>query len=172
MRGQKGFTQLELVVVLCIVGVTAALASPQFGIWYEDAECRKTARVLVSALREARSRAITFNRQHRLEIDLENKLFRLKRGNRPLNSTSTSWEKPANLVFDWQSLPAGVVANESCSNNSGIVMVTFNAFGSSDSQYLCVMDGKGWRRFQLGVPNATPGKIVLRRWNSAKKKWE
>ena len=59
---RAGFTLLELMVVLAIIGLLAVIAGPRFAGALPGAELDSGARQLVSGLREARSRAVSRNR--------------------------------------------------------------------------------------------------------------
>lgn len=100
---RNGFTLVELMIVVTIAAVLSAMAIPSFTQWRRNIEFRKTTRDLVSILREAKSRAIKTNLEHRVEYAVANKQYRLTRGNRSNNSTS--WNT---VVYDWTRLPPGV----------------------------------------------------------------
>ena len=100
---QNGFTVIELMTVLVIVAVLFAMAVPSFAQWRQNLEFRKTTRDLVSLLREARSRSIRTNLEHRVEYAANNRQYRMTRGNR--SSNSNSWNT---VVYDWINLPVGV----------------------------------------------------------------
>jgi prepilin-type N-terminal cleavage/methylation domain-containing protein len=65
-----GFTLVELMVVLVLVGLLTAVIIPEMRGTYEDALLRSTGRKLSSALGLAYSQAVTVNLEHRLRIDL------------------------------------------------------------------------------------------------------
>ena len=69
--GVKGVTLIELMVVIVIVSVLAAMILPQFGGTLEEARLSATARELVTTLKIAYSQAVTVNRKHRVRIDME-----------------------------------------------------------------------------------------------------
>ncbi len=55
----RGFTILELLIVLAIMAVAYAMAAPKIGAGLQTLEARAAARALVSTLREARVQAIS-----------------------------------------------------------------------------------------------------------------
>lgn len=61
MRRQKGFTLLELIAAVAIVGILALIAVPSFATYRRHASLRAEADQLRSIFRAARSRAIARN---------------------------------------------------------------------------------------------------------------
>src|SRR5262245_22080058 len=68
-KESAGFTLLELVVVLAIIGVLTAMIIPEMRGSYEDAVLRSTARKLISTFDLAYSRSISLNQLHRVHLD-------------------------------------------------------------------------------------------------------
>lgn len=67
--GALGFTLMELMVVVVMIGIMTALIIPEMKGTYEDALLRSTGRKLVSVIRLANSRAITRSQIQRVRID-------------------------------------------------------------------------------------------------------
>lgn len=172
MFKQAGFTLLELVVVVAMLGLLTAIAMPSYAFWREQAVYRKVARELASALRETRSRAIQSNLEHRLEVDLKQKRFRLTHGDRPANSSSAAWNE--SIVFDWIVIPEQAVlrGNQACNKEDAVLNFHFNPNGTANSLYLCILDPSGERRYQLGVPYTITGRTVVRKWRTSTAMWE
>jgi type II secretion system protein H len=68
---RSGFTLIEMMVVVILIGIMAAAIIPAMKGTYEDALLRSTGREVVNACGLASSRAISFNQPHRLRIDLK-----------------------------------------------------------------------------------------------------
>ena len=75
-----GFTLMELLVVLAVLGLVLVLAVPSFSRALPALELRSDARNVASALREARALAIGRNHETTLTIDVERRSLRLGDG--------------------------------------------------------------------------------------------
>jgi prepilin-type N-terminal cleavage/methylation domain-containing protein len=75
----KGFTLIELIVVIALLGIMLALAAPSFVDWRNNLNYRQTARQITSMLREAKSRTITENVSHSVVVEPSNQSYQLLR---------------------------------------------------------------------------------------------
>jgi len=73
---EKGFTLLELLVVLVIAGLVLAFVVPVGGRHGERAELARSVDQMASALRMTRSRAIRNDRPEALVVDVKQALYR------------------------------------------------------------------------------------------------
>jgi type II secretion system protein H len=68
-RTRGGFSLVELMVVIVLIGIMAALIVPEMNGSYEDALLRATSRRLVDVFHLAYSRAVSLNQPHRVRFD-------------------------------------------------------------------------------------------------------
>lgn len=74
-RAQSGFSLIELVAVLVLVGIALSLVSLAFTKSLDNAKVQAASRDLVAALRYTRGQAIVKGQQAALDIDLENNTY-------------------------------------------------------------------------------------------------
>ena len=77
MRVHRGFTLVELLVVLVLAALLVGLVGPQLASGVPGSELRAGARDLASALRQARADAISSGEEQRLVLNVEDNRFEL-----------------------------------------------------------------------------------------------
>jgi general secretion pathway protein H len=78
-RHAAGVSLLELMIVLMIMAIVAALVVPMLGGGVSNTELRSAARQLASGLRLARSEAVSQRRETFLLLDVAGRRFRVDR---------------------------------------------------------------------------------------------
>lgn len=81
-HGVSGFTMLELLVVIVLIGVLAAISPPIFSNGVSAAEHRALARSVAQTLRFARSEAVANRTDVGVEFNLQDRTFQLPGGKR------------------------------------------------------------------------------------------
>ncbi len=60
-HGQKGFTLVELMIAVAIVGILLTQAVPSFSAWIQNAQIRNSAEAILNGLQLARAQAVQRN---------------------------------------------------------------------------------------------------------------
>jgi general secretion pathway protein H len=74
----RGVTLLELLIVLSIMAIVAAMVMPMFGSGVSSSEMKSAARQIAAGLRVARSDALVTRQEKRLTFDLEQRTFQVE----------------------------------------------------------------------------------------------
>lgn len=90
----RGFTLVELLVVLALMGLALTVASPLIANALPGTEMRASARDVATGLRYARSLAITTNTDVTFDVDVEARRFAVSQGRR-----NGSFPKDAEIVL-------------------------------------------------------------------------
>ena len=76
-RGRRGYTLVELLVVLVLMSGLLALVPPLFGGGVSTTELRSVAREMLAAMRHARSTAVSTREPVAFTLDLEHHSYRV-----------------------------------------------------------------------------------------------
>lgn len=168
LHNRRGFTLLELMVAMALGAILMAISYPSFRDWRQSAAYKEVSRKIASTMLDARSRAVTSNREHRVTLALDNSggnsanTYVMEIGNRSRNSTD--WDPVANGSG---TLTPGVEVRgvDDCSQLTGTVVVIFTpkggAPGAGPATGLCVIDNAGGLRFSVGVADANTGRVAI-----------
>lgn len=164
---------MELIVVVAIIGILVAITLPNVFAWVQNSRYREAARNLASTLRDARSRAISTNLEHEVQVDTNGARYRMIRGDRasntpnPLVHSNDDGNANWTIVMDWVELdPVGIKLKsaEDC-NSDADVNYELNPNGTAVSGYICIMDKSAApvRKHQVGIASSTTGRVVITR---------
>lgn len=124
-RHSAGFTMVELMIVVVLIGIVTAMAAPGLQKAYERMEYRKAVRNIASTLRLARSTAITTKQQVGLSIDPTQRTLKLFVDR--VNPTNYLLETGDSVIRTDTLAKEIVWIGTDCTNN----VLTFEANGSS-----------------------------------------
>lgn len=157
-RFSKGFTLVELMLVISIMGILMSFAIPSFNEWRQRQQYKEVTRDIASMLRLAKTGAIAKNREYRVELDVAGARFGLRPGNRAVN---TSWsDLDSNpMPARWKLLPAGVNLAAS------IAAIEFNPNGTANlggllSTIVSIQDESAATKYEVEV--ASSGRVRIR----------
>jgi len=144
----RGISVTELLVVLAVVAVLSAVAIPQGMAWKRNQVYRQATREIMLALREARSKALCANREHRVELKPVEGMYRITRGNR--SNDSTTWNE---VVRGWTPLPREIRISASVSS------IQMNTNGTATASHVFIEDSFAKIKYKVIV--ASSGRIRL-----------
>ncbi len=147
MRRRAGFTLLELIVVMALMGIVFFFAIPRFEGTFLFDDSQKSARWLIGKLQSLKEEALRTRRRHVLVLDLDTQ--------RTWHTTEAMTAEETELASRRaQPIPGGanVVAVEFPPENriaAGRAQIIFYGDGHSDKALIQMQTGNAYKTFLL-----------------------
>ena len=159
-RSQKvgAFTLIELVIVIVIIGIAAAMIVPEMKGGYQDALLRSTSRELINVFSIASSRAVSLNQLHRVRIETGSGRYVIEKRTRetlqgdeyqPLNDVSeaqgTLDKRIAIQLHNLDESQSASASSQNSQSHPNLDAISFYSDGTADAAELLLRDRQGYR---------------------------
>ena len=129
--GQRGFTLMELMAAIAIIGIISIVATPLFMTFLRAMETRGASQELAALLHQARELAIARNTNYTVEVDVDGNRLRF------VDASDTPWIGPGTDGQGFRRLQN--LSRLTCANANP----TFNPLGSAGGGTITVQNASG-----------------------------
>ncbi|WAC06330.1 MAG: GspH/FimT family pseudopilin [Thermodesulfobacteriota bacterium] len=147
-RFPKGFTLVEILIVVAIVGFLTAMAATNISVWVEAFRFKNTVREIGITMQLARMKAIAKGVEYRVVFDLDAETFSLERGNQADGSNTWMREGVVTDVSSWADI---AFVN---SYATGMHNKQFNPNGTSSTGSIRLTNTRG-KKYKITLTTAT-----------------
>jgi len=154
----RAFTLIELVIVIVIIGIAAAVIVPEMKGGFQDALLRSTSRELVNVFNIASSRAVSLNQLHRVRIEASTGRYVIERRTREtlqgdeynalddVSEAEGTLDKRISIrVHTLDDSQPAAPGSEQSQTRADIDSISFYSDGTADAAELLLRDRDGYR---------------------------
>jgi prepilin-type N-terminal cleavage/methylation domain-containing protein len=169
MHNSKGFTIIELMIVIAIMGIMAAMGIPNFLGWLANYNLKAAANELYSNMQFARINAVKQNKEWAVVFDTANDIYYVcsdngdgdwaTLGNNTKEKTVTLSDHASDIVYGMGNATANVTATGGAFPGGAV----FGSRGtlSVAEGYIYLTNGQG-KAYAIG--SGLGGAVVFRQW--------
>jgi len=141
--GQRGFTIVELMAAIAVIGIISIVATPLFMTFLRATETRGASQEMATLLNQARQLAIARNTNYRVEIESDNNRLRFVR-----TSDNVVWTGPGTDAQGYRQLVNQARLTNATANP------TFNPLGTAGGGTITVQNAQGTSALDVVVSSA------------------
>lgn len=173
MRNSKGFTLIELIIAMVIMGIIAAIGIPNFLGWMANYNLKAAANELYSSMQFARINAVKQNKEWAVVFDIANGIYYVCSDNgdgdwatldadQAIEKTITLSDYAPDIVYGLGNATENVTATGGAFPSGAV----FGSRGtlSVDEGYFYLTNGKGTA---YAIGSGLGGAVVYRQWLGA-----
>ena len=173
----KGFSLMELMIVIAIIGIVSTIAIPNFLSYRSDSRLRGAVRELVGDMQKTRISAVKNNETWAIVFDTANNRYVICSENGADDDWTTLGDNVQEKTVRFSGYKAGITYGKGSAGTpiggtfgdfvtypSPNNVLTFNSTGVGNSGYVYLTNNSGG---SYGVGTLTSGIVILRRWNGS-----
>jgi len=164
---RKGFTLMEVLMALVVLGIATAIAIPSFTAWLPDARLKSAARDIFSNLQLTKMEAIKANSNYTIRFDAAAGTYQMENGSGVVQRTITLSDYGSGVRFG--SAAASAVSGDPVALGPDYISYTdnknvFNSRGTGNDEngYVYLTNSKGT---SYAVGSRASGAVVLLKWD-------
>lgn len=180
MGRKKGFTIVELSIVIAIMGTLAAIAIPGYNAWLPTSRVNAAARELFTEMQFARMKAISENNNYVITFDTANNSYSIYDDeNNDGDGQAGEWVKTINIQDNYPEIEFGYIVNTNPAGDAITEAVTFTGdrfafrptgLANKKGSVFLIPAGSSKKDHQRDITVITTGRVRLYRYTGSA--WE